>query len=152
MILPEHILYIIMIGLLIAATITDLKEKLIYDRFIAIGMVAAIIIRSFYRIEPWWNYLLTGLSVFIILLFIAAITQERSIGGGDVKLFAMLGLAFGWEPFILIFLLSHVLAAIYIGSLKLIRWREVDRHSEFPFAPFILVGTILTYSYLFFVY
>lgn len=149
--LAEHVLYLALIALLIAATVTDLRERLIYDRFVLIGLIVAIFIRTFYRPEPWWTYLLTGVGVFVVLFIIAAITQERSIGGGDVKLFAMLGLAVGWEPFLMIFILSHVIAAFYILFLKLIRWKHVTGKSEFPFAPFILIATILTSFYNLFI-
>ncbi|QKG83156.1 prepilin peptidase [Kroppenstedtia pulmonis] len=144
--MAEHILYIILILLLVGATVTDLKERLIYDRFVVIGLVAAVMIRVFHRTEPWWNYLLTGLGVFIVLMIIAAFTNERSIGGGDVKLFAMLGLAVGWKAFLLIFFLSHFMAAIYVLGVKLLFWKKVSRHYEFPFAPFILLATSIVYG------
>ncbi|MFC7443329.1 prepilin peptidase [Laceyella putida] len=142
----EHALYLILIGLLIAATVTDLKHRLIYDRFVVIGLVAAVIARLITRPEPWWNYLLTGIVVFLILYVIAVVTDERSIGGGDVKLFGMLGLALGFKPFLFIFFSSHLLAAVYLLILKLVRWKTVGRKTEFPFAPFILLGTVLTYA------
>lgn len=141
----EHGLFLIIIGLLIAATVTDLKYRLIYDRFVVLGIVVAVIARLIERSQPWWNYLLTGVIVFLILYVIAVVTDERSIGGGDVKLFGMLGLAFGFEPFLLIFFSSHLLAALYLLVLKLVRLKEVSRKTEFPFAPFILIGTVLTY-------
>jgi leader peptidase (prepilin peptidase) / N-methyltransferase len=144
--LAEHFLYIVLILLLIGATITDLRERLIYDRFVVIGLITAVIVRLFHRPEPWWDYLLTGLGVFIVLMTIAAWTDERSIGGGDVKLFAMIGFAVGWKVFFSIFLLSHVLAAMYVLFLKLLRWNSITGKSEFPFAPFILVGTLLNYG------
>ncbi|SMO80574.1 prepilin peptidase [Melghirimyces algeriensis] len=144
--MAEHIIYLVLILLLIAATVTDLKERLIYDRFVVIGLMTAVVVRLFHRPEPWWNYLLTGLGVFIVLIIFAAFTDERSIGGGDVKLFAMIGLAVGWEPFLLIFLLSHVLAALYVLGWKLIQWKNVSGKSEFPFAPFILTATVLIYG------
>ncbi|MDR6227074.1 prepilin peptidase [Desmospora profundinema] len=143
--MAEHVLYWILIGLLIAATVTDLRERLIYDRFVLIGVAAAVIIRMFHRPEPWWNYILTGVIVLIVLTVIAALTNERSIGGGDVKLFAMIGLAVGWEPFLSIFLLSHVLAAVVVFGVKLFRWSSVGKHTEFPFAPFILAAVLVVY-------
>jgi leader peptidase (prepilin peptidase) / N-methyltransferase len=143
--LIEHGLYLVLIGLLIAATVTDLKYRLIYDRFVVIGIVAAVLARLFERPEPWWNYVLTGFVVFLILYVIAVVTDERSIGGGDVKLFGMLGLALGFQPFLLIFFSSHLLAALYLLIVKLVRWNQVGRKTEFPFAPFILLGTVFTY-------
>lgn len=148
--MTEHFLYVVLILLLIPATVTDLKERLIYDRFVLIGIVVAVSFRLFVRTEPWWHYVVTGLGVFLVLLIVAAATNERSIGGGDVKLFGMLGLALGWHPFLLLFLTSHILAFLYMLVVKLIQWDAVHWRSEFPFAPFILLGLIFTYSFLFF--
>lgn len=145
----ELVLYWILIGLLIAATITDIKKRIICDRFIVIGLVASMMIRIFERTEPWWNYLLTGLGSFFILYMIAVITDEQSIGGGDVKLFGMLGLATGFKSFIVIFLGSHLLAALYLGIFKLVRWKQVGWKTEFPFAPFMLAATLLYYLWKF---
>ncbi|PMB04284.1 hypothetical protein CEN49_21090 [Fischerella thermalis CCMEE 5273] len=143
--LGEHLLYWALIVILIAATITDLKKRLIYDRFVIIGVIATVLIRLIHRPEPWWNYILTGFIILIVLTLISAITNERSIGGGDVKLFAMIGLAVGWEPFFWIFLLSHVLALIAVLIVKLFRWSSIGRYTEFPFAPFILLSVVIVY-------
>lgn len=145
----ESILYLILIGLLIAATVTDLRERLIYDRFIVVGVAAAVLVRLFDRTEPWWNYLLTGVVSFLVLYIIAVVTNEKSIGGGDVKLFGMLGLAVGFEPFLLIYFGSHVLAALYLGVVKLVRWKKIGWQTEFPFAPFILIATLVCYIWKF---
>lgn len=145
--LTEHLLYWALFILLGAATYTDLKERLIYDRFVIAGLVIAIVFRVFYRPEPWWDYLLTGLGALLVLLLIAALTNEQSIGGGDVKLFAMLGIAVGWKSFFLIFFLSHVFAAFFMGVRKLVKWKTVDWKSEFPFAPFIFLATVFTYLF-----
>lgn len=147
--MAEHLIYLTLLGILIAATITDLKYRLIYNRFVLIGIVVTGVIRIFSHPKPWWDYVLTGFGVFIVLYLIAVFTDERSIGGGDVKLFGMMGLALGWEPFFIIFLLSHVLAAVYVLGLKIIHWKETNRKTEFPFAPFILLATLIAYIYPF---
>jgi prepilin signal peptidase PulO-like enzyme (type II secretory pathway) len=141
----EHLLYAGIILILVAATVTDLKHRLIDDRFVLAGLALSAVVRLLYRPDPWWNYVLTGVTVFLVLFFIAAWTDERSIGGGDVKLFGMLGLAVGFEPFLLLFLSSHVLAALSVLAFKLVQPGKIGRKTEFPFAPFILAGTVLTY-------
>lgn len=145
----EPVLYWILIGLLIGATVTDLRERLIYDRFIVIGIAAAVLVRLFDRPEPWWNYFLTGVVSFLVLYVIAVVTNERSIGGGDVKLFGMLGFAVGFEPFLIIYLGSHLLAALHLGAVKLVRWKKIGWKTEFPFAPFILVAMLMCYIWKF---
>jgi leader peptidase (prepilin peptidase)/N-methyltransferase len=146
----EQLVYAVMIILMIASTITDLKERLIYDRFILIGVLFSIIFRIFYRTEPWWEYLVTGVGALFILATVAAITGGTAIGGGDIKAFAMIGLALGFIQFLYIFLISHVLAAVFMFLVKLYKWKEVKRDTEFPFAPFILLGLIITNSFTLF--
>ncbi len=146
----EQLVYAVMILLMIASTITDLKERLIYDRFIIAGILFSVIFRIFYRTEPWWEYLATGFGVLFILATIAALTGGKAIGGGDIKAFAMIGLALGFTPFLYIFLISHILAAVFMFLVKLYKRKEVKKDTEFPFAPFILLGLIFTNSFTLF--
>lgn len=144
MVWTEQLVFLVMIILMTLATITDLKKRLIYDRFILIGIIFSFIFRIFYRLEPWWEYLLTGLGASIILATIAALTGGKAIGGGDIKAFAMIGFALGLKPFLFIFLISHILAAFFMLLVKLYKWKDVNKDTEFPFAPFILIGMIIT--------
>nr|WP_302104884.1 A24 family peptidase [Polycladomyces sp. WAk] len=131
------------------ASVTDLRERLIYDRVVLVGAAFAIMFRLWYRVEPWWDYLLTGFGVLFVLATIGALTGATAIGGGDIKLFAMIGLCVGWEKFFVIFLISHVLAALVAIPMKLFS-RKADWKSTLPMAPFIFTGTLVTYVlYLF---
>lgn len=147
LLLGEHLIYISLILILICATVTDLRERLIYDRFVLIGLAMALGIHFYSLHHSWAEYIWTGLGVFFALALIAILTGGSAIGGGDIKLFAMIGFAVGVEGFLLIFILSHVIAAIFILIVKLFRSDAVRKGTEFPFAPFILVGTLLTYTY-----
>lgn len=143
--MAEHIVFAVLIALLIFATVTDLRERIIYDRVIVVGSLFAIFFRIWFQAGPWWEYLLTGLSAVFVLATIAVLTGGRAIGGGDIKLFGMIGLMVGWESFFYIFLFSHVIAAVFMIILRLFKRKAVGMRTEFPFAPFILAGTLLTY-------
>ncbi|EGK09943.1 leader peptide processing enzyme [Desmospora sp. 8437] len=145
--LAEHLIYISLILILICATVTDLRERLIYDRFVLIGLAFALGIHLYSRHYSWTEYILTSLGAFFALALIAILTKGSAIGGGDIKLFAMIGFATGLEDFILIFMVSHVVAAIFILVVKLFRSDAVRKGTEFPFAPFILIGVLLTYAF-----
>ena len=142
----EHIVFIILIIVLIFATVTDLRERLIYDRFVLIGLGAVLAVRFFFREEPWWDYLLTGLGVTFALATVAVVTGGKAIGGGDIKVFGLIGLALGFEKFLLVFILSHLLAALYILVRRLFRWGRATGETSIPFAPYILAGVILSYG------
>ena len=142
----EHIVFIILIIVLIFATVTDLRERLIYDRFVLIGLGAVLAVRFFFREEPWWDYLLTGLGVTFALATVAVVTGGKAIGGGDIKVFGLIGLALGIEKFLLVFILSHLLAAFYILVRRLFRRGRATGETSIPFAPYILAGVILSYG------
>lgn len=143
-----HLLFGMVLILLICATYTDLKERLIYDRFILIGLFGALVIHLFERTLPWSNYIWTGVGAFLLLAVITVVTKGSAIGGGDIKLFTMIGFALGFDSFLAIFFLSHVLAAVWILGQKLFSRQKVTRDSELPFAPFILVAAMGTYFLL----
>jgi leader peptidase (prepilin peptidase) / N-methyltransferase len=145
----EHIVFIVLLILTGIASVTDLRERLIYDRVVLAGAAFAIVFRLWYRVEPWWDYLLTGFGVLFVLATIGALTGTTAIGGGDIKLFAMIGLCVGWEKFFAIFLISHVLAALVAIPMKLFS-QKADWKSTLPMAPFIFTGTLVAYGlYLF---
>lgn len=142
----EHIVFMILIIVLIFSTITDLRERLIYDRFVLVGLGAVLAVRIFFREEPWWDYLLTGLGVTFALATVAVVTGGRAIGGGDIKVFGLIGLALGFEKFLPVFILSHLLAAFFVLTRKILRREKVMKEMDIPFAPYILAGVIVTYG------
>ncbi|MBO2533795.1 MAG: prepilin peptidase [Thermoactinomycetaceae bacterium] len=146
--LAEHFVFVVLIIVLIFATITDLRERLIYDRFVLVGLGAVAAVRFFFREEPWWDYLLTGVGVTFALATVAVMTGGKAIGGGDIKVFGLIGLALGFEKFLLVFILSHLLAALYILARKLLRREKIKGEAEIPFAPYILAGLILSYGWI----
>jgi leader peptidase (prepilin peptidase) / N-methyltransferase len=144
--LAEHFVFVVLIIVLIFATITDLRERLIYDRFVLVGLGAVAAVRFFFREEPWWDYLLTGVGVTFALATVAVMTGGKAIGGGDIKVFGLIGLALGFEKFLLVFILSHLLAALYILVRRLFRRGRATGETSIPFAPYILAGVILSYG------
>jgi len=63
------------------------------------------------------------------------------MGGGDVKLLAMIGAWMGWKALPLIILISALTGAV-IGGLSLVVTRQGMR-SRIPFGPFLALGALL---------
>ncbi len=76
------------------------------------------------------------------LFLIAYILSKGAIGGGDVKLIAVMGLYLGYE-WILGTLLYSLIASALVGGM-LVVCKKRDKQDTIPFAPFLLVGTIGT--------
>ena len=103
-----------------------------------------IISRLFIGSEPFWYYLLGGVVGFLLLLLLA-IVSKGGMGGGDIKLYAAIGVALG--P--LLTAISLVLASFVgaIAGIFLMATGKVKKGQTIAFGPSIFVGTLISYVY-----
>ncbi len=134
---------------LVVVTFIDLDHQIIPDVISLSGVVAGV---AFSFVNPYvtWGSSLIGVALGAgILLAVAlgyqALTGREGMGGGDVKLLAMIGAFLGWQsvPFTLLFA-SFIGSAIGIGAV--IR-QHSDAKLALPFGPFLSFGAL---CYLFF--
>jgi prepilin signal peptidase PulO-like enzyme (type II secretory pathway) len=128
--------------LLVLAVLTDIREKLILDVITLPALLILLIARLFVGSEPFWFYLLGGVVGFSLLLLIA-IVSKGGMGGGDIKLYAAIGVALG--PWMTI--MSLVLAS-FVGTIvgiTLIILGIAKRKEPIAFGPFIFIGTFASY-------
>ena len=134
---------------LVAITFIDLEHQIIPDVISLPGIVIGFAV-SF--LLPWlgWKSSLIGIiagggSLLIVAYGYELVTKKEGMGGGDIKLLAMMGAFLGWRsiPFILF-------ASSLIGSLvgiSLMLAQKKDSKLAIPFGPFLASGAIL---YIFF--
>lgn len=122
---------------LIVIFVYDLKHYLIPDQvlFPAIG-VAFVYHFNF-------NYFLSALiaSGFFLTLFL--MSRGRWMGFGDVKLAILLGLLLGFPNILVGLFLSFLLGSILGITLMGIKSTKIGLKSELPFAPFLIIGTLI---------
>lgn len=133
-----------LISLLIIITITDLTTMLIPDKILLVFFILFIILRTISPLTPWWDSLLGAFVGFIILLLLAVVSKG-GMGGGDIKLFGVIGIVLGFYHVILTLFLSSFIGAI-IGVTRLIR-KEATRKTAIPFGPFIAIGATISYFF-----
>jgi prepilin signal peptidase PulO-like enzyme (type II secretory pathway) len=107
-----------------------------------LGML--VITRLFIGTEPFGYYLLGGV-VGLLLLLLLAIVSKGGMGGGDIKLYAAIGVALGPSHTVMSLVLASFVGAI-VGIL-LMMTGKVKRGQPIAFAPSILIGTIVSYTY-----
>lgn len=140
----ELIPALLLTSLLVISVLTDIREQLILDNvtFPTLGLL--IVSRIFIGTEPFWYYLLGGVVGFLMLLFLA-IVSKGGMGGGDIKLYAVIGVALG--P--LLTVISLVLASFVgaIAGIFLMITGKVKKGQPIAFGPSIFVGTLIAYVY-----
>lgn len=67
------------------------------------------------------------------------------MGGGDIKLYAVVGLVLGWKLTLLSFFLATLIGAV-IGAIGLLTGK-LKRGKPMPFGPAIVGGTLLAYYF-----
>jgi leader peptidase (prepilin peptidase) / N-methyltransferase len=78
------------------------------------------------------------LSLWSVFHLFRLFTGKEGMGYGDFKLFAALGAWLGWQPLLLIILLSAATGAVL--GLLLIALRGRDRAAPMPFGPYLAVA------------
>lgn len=131
-----------LLSLLMIIFVSDITYMIIPDKVLLFFGPILLIERLFIPLEPWWDMLL-GSAVGFILLLLIAIVSRGGMGGGDIKLYAVIGLALGWKLVLLSFFLSTIVGTIVgLGGMLL---GKVKRGKPMPFGPSIVVGTLIAY-------
>lgn len=140
----EFLKYAVVTSLLIVITVIDLERQEIPDELIIFGLIAGLLI-NLYHIKA---HMVLGILGFMLgggLFLIIAMVTNGAMGGGDIKLMAVLGLFFGWKYVIMIALFSFIIGAIV--SLLLVAFKIKGRKDFIPFGPFIAAAAILVVFY-----
>ena len=117
---------------------------LIPDKILLVFAGIFLIERIFIPLTPWWDSLL-GAGIGFVLLLLIAIVSKGGMGGGDIKLFAVIGFVVGTKVMLLSFMLSTLYGALF-GIIGLLI-KVFKRGDAIPFGPFIAAGTLTAYYY-----
>ncbi|WP_048600479.1 prepilin peptidase [Rubeoparvulum massiliense] len=133
------------IALLVMITVSDLLYMLIPNKILLFFAGWFTLVRFFYPFAPWKQMIIGAIVGFLLLLIIAMISRG-GMGGGDIKLFALIGYLLGWKGVLATLFLSSLYGTI-IGLFGMLRG-NVQRGKPFPFGPSIALGmlTLLFFS------
>lgn len=138
----ELVVALTLISMFMIIIVSDINYMLIPDKILIWFAGIFLLERIFWPLTPWWDSLL-GAGTGFLLLLIIALVSKGGMGGGDIKLYALLGLVLGFKLVLLSFFISTLFGAV-IGSLALV-FKIVKRKQPIPFGPFIAAGTLTAY-------
>ncbi|WP_062355445.1 prepilin peptidase [Bacillus kwashiorkori] len=140
----ELIASLFFISLLVIITVSDIAYMIIPDKVLLIFLIIFIIIRYFQPLYPWWDSIVGGIIGFSVLYIIALISRG-GMGGGDIKLFFVIGVILGTKPVLFTLFFASFLGAIYGIGLKLLG--KFRKGTPIPFGPFISISAVVSYFY-----
>lgn len=158
----NFIFYTLLTCLLIIATFVDIAHRIIPDEVSLGGIIVGFLLSSFkgfhllpftFQLSPILNSLL-GIIVGGGLIFITGRIfdlvyfrllkkgpvdgETKSMGGGDVKLLAMIGAFLGWKAAVLTFFLAPFFGAI-VGLANLI----IKKQHTIPYGPSLSLAAFI---------
>ena len=132
------------ISVLVVLFVTDLKDGLLPNTIVlpSIVVIAGFnVIFLTLGIQSFYNLFYDVLSAFIAAFAFFAVvflSNERAMGGGDVKLVFLIGLIVGW-PAIIVGLFAGFLTGAFVAvTLILIGKKKFGQ--TIPFGPFLTIG------------
>lgn len=138
---------------LTVVSIIDLKLKIIPD-VISLPFILVGIGVTFFTKYPDWitalkfsglGILIGGGSLLLLAEIVSRLKKTEAMGGGDIKLAAMLGAFLGWKAMIFVFFGSSVLALIY--SLGRMIFDKEKSGETIPFGPFLSLAAMIFWLY-----
>jgi len=140
------LIYAILSSALIIISFIDLDEQIIPDEIslpgIAIGFIISFFVSYISYIDSLLGILVGGGIILLIALAGMAVFKKEAMGGGDVKLAAMIGAFIGWRYIALSLFLGLFLGAIV--GIVLIVLKVKNKDDLVPFGPFIVLGSFIT--------
>lgn len=151
---PEFYAGAVFVSLLLAVTVTDFETGLIPDMLSIPGMIAGLAMATLFPVlmeKTFWyeglgfsalGLLGAGAVLYATALLGDLIFRKESMGGGDIKLLAMMGSFLGFQKALMAFFFSPFLAIPFALYMKVVKKSET-----FPFGPFLALAGAIFFVY-----
>jgi leader peptidase (prepilin peptidase)/N-methyltransferase len=145
----EGFIYFVFISSLLVITFIDIDHKIIPDVItlpgIPLGILASFALPAVTFKDSFFGLLVGGGSLLAVAWTYNLITRADGMGGGDIKLLAMIGTIIGWKGVILTIFASSAAGTLIGVTLMLAKGKNMKL--AIPFGPFLSMGAI---TYIFY--
>lgn len=141
----DFLMFIIFSCIILVITFIDIDYQIIPNQLLLIGLIPGVyqIISVGFRNSGLYFIGAVGLGLGILLISLIGniLFKKESMGMGDVKYAALIGLLLGWQNGLLAVFLAFLSSAILI--LILLPLGKISFGQRIPFGPFLSLGTII---------
>lgn len=138
--------YIYLTAVLICVFFIDWEFQIIPDKLTYPSMVVGLIWAYFTPlgiVNSFIGLVVGGGGLLLVALAGDWLFKKESMGGGDIKLAAVLGAFLGWHLVVLVFFLSALLGAV-VSIAWLVISREMRQKRLIPFGPFLAAAAVIS--------
>lgn len=140
-----YLIYLVLVSSLIVITFIDLDHRIIPDVIslpaIPLGFAASFLLPNMTWLDSLIGILVGGGMLLLVAIVFEAITGQEGMGGGDIKLLAMLGAFIGWKGVLFTIMVSSLLGTVIGGGLMVLGGKS--RKFALPFGPFLALGAVI---------
>ncbi len=134
-----------LVAALLVITFIDIDHQIIPDVItypgIVIGFFSSFVVGYVTYKESLMGIVLGGGVLLLVASGYYFLTKKEGMGGGDVKLLAMIGAFLGWKAAIFTIFVGSAIGSI-LGIAVALRTQE-GRKTAVPFGPFLGLGALL---------
>jgi leader peptidase (prepilin peptidase)/N-methyltransferase len=145
----HSLVYAVLVSCLIVITFIDLDFQIIPDRITLTGIPLGLLAGSLLLPDPFMRADSLGFSSSVIgflvgggFFYLVAVLSRGGMGGGDIKLMAMIGGLMGWKAIILTTFIGSLSGSV-IGIFLMV-FKGKGRKTKVPFGPFLALGVLVT--------
>ncbi|MGD8342149.1 MAG: prepilin peptidase [Desulfobacterales bacterium] len=140
----EALIYYTFIATLLVITFIDIDHQIIPDVIslpgIPIFFAASFALPDITLVESILGVLIGGGSLWIVAQLYYVLTRKEGMGGGDIKLLAMMGAIIGWKGVLFTIFVASAIGTV-VGILVMLKTRT-SMKLKVPFGPFLAIGAI----------
>lgn len=146
-----HLIFIFaFLSAMIVITFIDAEHQIIPDAITLPGMVIGLLAGTFLMPDPistdisivGFKNSILGLLIGGGIFYLIAVVSRGGMGGGDIKMMAMVGAFLGWKSVFLITFIGSMIGSIF--GIILMIFKGKGRKTKIAFGPFLAIGAIIT--------
>lgn len=141
--LYRMLLNLFFVSILIIITFIDLDYLLIHDKITYPVIIIGLILQSIFSSlsQAIIGFFIGGGIIYLFILLGKLFYGQDGMGGGDVKLGALIGVYLGWKMTFLSIFLACVVGSIISGILIMLKKKK--RSDYIAFGPFMALGAVV---------
>lgn len=140
------VVYAVLFSALLVVTGTDFTHQMIPDAItipgMVIGLLSAATILPVGLVDSTFGVLVGGGLLWFLAWASPYLFGKEGMGGGDIKLLAMIGAFLGWKATLLTVMIGASVGSVV--GVGLISLNVIKKDEYIPFGPFLALGAVLS--------
>lgn len=145
----EGIIYFAFVSSMIVITLIDIDHRVIPDVIsipgIPVFFATSFVLPAITYIDSLIGILAGGGSLLLVAWLYNLITKKDGMGGGDIKLLAMIGALIGWKGVLFTIFVSSAVGTV--SGIIIMLLTKKNMKLAIPFGPFLAFGAVLYIFY-----